>query len=66
VDGALADAPERDARVLDAGRRVVRAPAEQGELDGDALVQRREGAGAVGRDVVGDEEDRGAHRSASS
>jgi hypothetical protein len=45
----------------------MRAPAEERQLERHALVQGAEGAGAIGRDVVGDEEDRaGAHRSASS
>jgi hypothetical protein len=45
---------------------VVRAPAEQQQLDPDALVQRPEGADAIGRDVVRHDEDRLPHRSASS
>ena len=67
VDLALGDAAEGHARVVEPGGRVVRAPAEEGQLERHALVQRAERAGAIGRDVVGDEEDRpGRHRSASS
>ena len=64
VDRALADAAKGHAGVLEPRGRVMRAPAEQRELQRDALVQRPERAGAIGRDVVGDEEHR--HRSASS
>ena len=67
VDLALGDAAEGHARVVEPGGRVMRAPAEERQLERHALVQRAERAGAIGRDVVGDEEDRpGAHRSASS
>jgi len=66
ADLVLGHGPERDARVLDGARRVVRAPAEQQQLDPDALVQRAEGSDAIGRDVVRHDEDRPAHRSASS
>jgi hypothetical protein len=67
VDLALGDAAEGHARVVETGGRVMRAPSEERQLEGDALVQRAERAGAIGRDVVGDEEDRAAaHRSASS
>ena len=64
VDRALADAAEGHAGVLEPGGGVMRAPPEERELQRHALVQRAERAGAVGRDVVGDEEHR--HRSASS
>ena len=67
MDLALSDAAKGHARVVEARGGVVRAPAEERELERHAFVQRAERAGAIGRDVVGDEEDRpGAHRSASS
>jgi hypothetical protein len=43
--------------VAHAAGRVVRAPAEERELDADALVQGAEGADPVGRDDVRDDED---------
>jgi len=67
VDLALGDPAEGQAGIVEAGGRVVRAPAEQRQLERHPLVQGAERAGAIGRDVVGDEEDRpGRHRSASS
>ena len=67
VDLALVDAAEGHARVVEPYGRVMRAPAEERQLERHALVQRSKRAGAIGRDVVGDEEDRaGAHRRASS
>jgi hypothetical protein len=57
---ALGHVAVRDTGVLHAHRRVVRAPAEQRELDPDQRVEFREGARAVGGDEVRDEEDRAA------
>jgi hypothetical protein len=65
VDAALARAHVRDAGVVESCRRVVRAPTEQREQQGHALMQRGECAGAIGRHVVGDEQDL-RHRKASS
>ena len=66
VDLRFAHRAMRHARVLDAGGRVVAAPAEQQQLDPDALVQRTERSDAVRRDEVRHERDRLGHRSASS
>ena len=62
VDLALARRGGRARRGPRARGRVVRAPAEQRELERHALVQRGERAGAVGRHVVGHEEDRSSQR----
>jgi hypothetical protein len=48
----------RHAGVGDRAGGVVAAAAEQRQLDPLALVQRAERPGAVGRDDVGDEQDR--------
>jgi hypothetical protein len=37
---------------------VVRAPAEQGEMEAFAFMKALEGRRAVGRDEIGDEQDR--------
>jgi hypothetical protein len=66
VDAALRCAAKGDAGVVEAGRGVMRTSSEDRQLEGHALVQGREGAGAVGRDVVGGEEDGARQGSASS
>jgi hypothetical protein len=55
-----------DPGIRDGARGMVAAPAEQQQLDPDALVQRLEGADAVGRDEVRHERDRLLHPSASA
>ncbi len=68
ADGALGDVAVGHAGVGDRPGGVVRAPAEQRQLDREALVQGAEGPGAIGRDQVRDEQDgaRVAQRRASS
>jgi len=58
VDAALADGPVRHRQRRALGRAVAVAPAEEGHLEADALVQGRERRDAIGRRVTGDEQDR--------
>jgi hypothetical protein len=58
VHVALGNPAKGHAGILEPGGGVVRAPAEERELERHARVQRSKRAGAVGRHVVGDEEHR--------